>query len=512
MVPGESVTDPVALTLALAGAAIAAGADVRVDAPVTGLRRDGATARSSSAGGRRGRRDRRRQRRRPARRRGRTARRRRDVRDLPAQGRVPRVRPSGRAARSHPPAGPLAHDQGRPRSSRRSTAGSRSGPRRTTRTTRTTGACGPRARRRCARSSPSACRSSRVPSRSRATRACARRAAASNYVIGPSPAPPGPDPRGGDPLHRADRGARDRRAPLRAGRRRGRAARRAGPAPARPGAAGARARRPVVVAHRALRGRAPRVSGPLILGIDEGTTAVKAALFDARLRPVRSVRRVVGVRHPQAGWVEKDPLEILEAVVDLVADLLADAPRRGRRVRAGPRGRVGPRLGRRDRRAAHAGRRLAGQARRGACSTGCRPRPREIRERSGLPLDPYFSAGKLAWLLRHDPAVAAARERGHAAPRDGRRLPRRPARRGVRDRRVDRLAHAAAPAGDARLGPPAAGAVRRAGGGAPADHRQRRRARRPASRALAGRRPAHRAPRATSRRRSPGRPASRRGR
>ncbi len=43
VVPGESVTDPVALTLALAGAAIAAGAEVRVDAPVTGLRRDGAT-------------------------------------------------------------------------------------------------------------------------------------------------------------------------------------------------------------------------------------------------------------------------------------------------------------------------------------------------------------------------------------------------------------------------------------------------------------------------------------
>ena len=39
------------------------------------------------------------------------------------------------------------------------------------------------------------------------------------------------------------------------------------------------------------------MSGPLILGIDEGTTAVKAALFDRELRPVRSVRRVVGVRH-----------------------------------------------------------------------------------------------------------------------------------------------------------------------------------------------------------------------
>jgi glycerol kinase len=36
----------------------------------------------------------------------------------------------------------------------------------------------------------------------------------------------------------------------------------------------------------------------------------------------------------------------------------------------------------------------------------------EIRARSGLPLDPYFSAGKLAWLLEHDEAVARARDAG----------------------------------------------------------------------------------------------------
>ena len=36
----------------------------------------------------------------------------------------------------------------------------------------------------------------------------------------------------------------------------------------------------------------------------------------------------------------------------------------------------------------------------------------EIRRRSGLPLDPYFSAGKLAWLLEHDEQVAAARAAG----------------------------------------------------------------------------------------------------
>jgi glycerol kinase len=36
----------------------------------------------------------------------------------------------------------------------------------------------------------------------------------------------------------------------------------------------------------------------------------------------------------------------------------------------------------------------------------------EIKRRSGMPLDPYFSAGKLAWLLEHDKAVGAALEAG----------------------------------------------------------------------------------------------------
>ena len=37
-----------------------------------------------------------------------------------------------------------------------------------------------------------------------------------------------------------------------------------------------------------------------------------------------------------------------------------------------------------------------------------------VRERSRLPLDPYFSAGKLAWLLRNDERFAAAVEAGTA--------------------------------------------------------------------------------------------------
>jgi len=39
-------------------------------------------------------------------------------------------------------------------------------------------------------------------------------------------------------------------------------------------------------------------------------------------------------------------------------------------------------------------------------------RAESVRGRSGMPLDPYFSAGKLTWLLEHDEAVAKARDAG----------------------------------------------------------------------------------------------------
>ncbi len=149
--------------------------------------------------------------------------------------------------------------------------------------------------------------------------------------------------------------------------------------------------------------------GPLLLGIDDGTTAVKAALFDIDLGVVAEARRPVALRHSPPGWVEQDPAEIEHAVVDAVAEVL-DA-RGGRPVVAAGLDHQGESV-------------LAWDVASGAALTPLivwqdkRSEPPAhglgdvVVARSGLPLDPYFSAGKLAWLLRHDPAVAAARERG----------------------------------------------------------------------------------------------------
>ncbi len=156
------------------------------------------------------------------------------------------------------------------------------------------------------------------------------------------------------------------------------------------------------------------MSSGLLLGIDEGTTAVKAALFDLELRAVAEARRPVPVTHPRPGWVEQAPELIVQAVVEAVAEVLAHAG--GREVLAAGLDHQGESVLAWD---AASGRALTPvvvwQDKRQEAllaeieSSGAGSR---VIERSGLPLDPYFSAGKLAWLLANDDAVKGARDAG----------------------------------------------------------------------------------------------------
>src|SRR3954462_5148765 len=129
----------------------------------------------------------------------------------------------------------------------------------------------------------------------------------------------------------------------------------------------------------------------LILGIDEGTTGVKAVLFDCELRAVREARRDKVNRYPKPGWVEQDGEEVLTTVVDAVAELLADAPgevvacgldHQGESVLAwdGETGEpLSPVIVWQDKRQTE----LLAEF-----------DEAEIKARSGLPIDPYFSSGK----------------------------------------------------------------------------------------------------------------------
>jgi glycerol kinase len=150
-----------------------------------------------------------------------------------------------------------------------------------------------------------------------------------------------------------------------------------------------------------------------LIGIDEGTSAVKAVLYDGDLRPLAEARREKQLAYPRAGWVEQDAEQVLDVVVSAVAELLAagDEPidacgldHQGESVLAwdADTGRpLTPIVTWQDKRSQEVLDRLE------ADGTGDR-----IRSLSGMPLDPYFSAGKLAWLLSHEPKVARALDAG----------------------------------------------------------------------------------------------------
>src|SRR5688572_10496423 len=149
----------------------------------------------------------------------------------------------------------------------------------------------------------------------------------------------------------------------------------------------------------------------LLLGVDEGTTGVKAALFDERLRPVREARRDKTNRHPHPGWVEQDGNEVLQVVVEAIGELLETAEEevvacgldhQGESVLAwdAETGEpLSPIVVWQDKRSQEVLDRLGADE-------------EEIQSLSGLPFDPYFSAAKLAWLLEHEEAVQRAREAG----------------------------------------------------------------------------------------------------
>lgn len=157
------------------------------------------------------------------------------------------------------------------------------------------------------------------------------------------------------------------------------------------------------------------MTAELILAIDQGTTSTRAIAFDRRLVPVASSSRVLETAHPKPGWSEQDPDAILESVVATVADVLGQVGGRDRIAATGLDNQgetvvawdadtgatLAPAVLWECRRSQEIVERLS--------AAGREP---EIRARTGLPLDPYYSAGKLAWLLANSDAVAAARTRG----------------------------------------------------------------------------------------------------
>ena len=146
-----------------------------------------------------------------------------------------------------------------------------------------------------------------------------------------------------------------------------------------------------------------------LIGLDAGTTGVTAILFDQDLRPLEKSYREFPQSFPAPGWVEHDAGEILGAVDVVLGEVLAQTD-------AGSVAAIGVTN---QRETVFACERSTGRALRPGIvwqdrrtSDRCEAlreagHAEQVRKRSGLVLDPYFSGTKIEWMLREDPAVAA---------------------------------------------------------------------------------------------------------
>ncbi|HTU17051.1 MAG TPA: glycerol kinase GlpK [Gemmataceae bacterium] len=154
-----------------------------------------------------------------------------------------------------------------------------------------------------------------------------------------------------------------------------------------------------------------------LLAIDQGTTSTRAVVYDASGRSCGSAARELTQHYPQPGWVEHDAEEIWSSVAEVVPRALAHAGIEATQLRA--IGLTNQRetvvLWERDS-GRPVARAIVWQDRR--TSDFCQARQLDeawLRERSGLILDPYFSATKLRWLLKKDPALRQCAESGQLA-------------------------------------------------------------------------------------------------
>ena len=156
-----------------------------------------------------------------------------------------------------------------------------------------------------------------------------------------------------------------------------------------------------------------------VIAIDQGTTGSTVLVLDETLRLVGRGYREFAQHYPQPGWVEHDPEEIWASVVAALGQALAQANVEPSSIAA-----IGITNQREttivwDRasgRAVHNA--IVWQDRRTAetcAALKAKSHEANVRARTGLTLDPYFSGTKIAWLLRHDDAVAAAAHRGELA-------------------------------------------------------------------------------------------------
>ena len=154
-----------------------------------------------------------------------------------------------------------------------------------------------------------------------------------------------------------------------------------------------------------------------LIAIDQGTTSTRSIVFDRRGQRLGVAQLELPQSYPQSGWVEHDAAQIWEHTVRSVRGALQDAGLQAAdiagigitnqrettviwdRATGEP---IHPAIVWQDRRTSEFCRKHASKS-------------EWLAERTGLLLDPYFSATKIAWILDHVDGARARAEAGELA-------------------------------------------------------------------------------------------------
>ncbi|HXH17160.1 MAG TPA: glycerol kinase GlpK [Sphingomonas sp.] len=158
----------------------------------------------------------------------------------------------------------------------------------------------------------------------------------------------------------------------------------------------------------------PNAASDLILVIDEGTTSTRAMLFATDGRCIASEARALDQKYPRSGWVEHDAAEIWRKTLRVTAAMVAQAGGAARIAGIGLTNQretivfwdretgepLAPAIVWQDRRTAATCRDLREAGHEAA-----------VQAKTGLLLDPYFSASKIGWAMREWPQLGDAGDR-----------------------------------------------------------------------------------------------------
>ncbi|EOR07306.1 glycerol kinase GlpK [Acinetobacter tandoii] len=156
-----------------------------------------------------------------------------------------------------------------------------------------------------------------------------------------------------------------------------------------------------------------------LLALDQGTTSSRAIIFNEQGKIYATAQRETQIRTPHSGWVEQDAQEIWSTQIAVVQQAIASAHLLAKDIKAiGVTNQrettvvwdkrsgipLAPAIVWQDRRATEWCEQLT---KRNLLAT--------IHKKTGLRIDPYFSAGKLVWLLENVQGLRTLANQGHVA-------------------------------------------------------------------------------------------------